>query len=86
MPALAPVPPETLKRILEKYGYHLLKDDEYNWVLVHDEKDLPIVIPKLGDLVAVDVMMGALNMAKMDNATYFSLHTHVFAEQKAQAN
>jgi len=73
MPALAPVTPDAFRRILELHGYHIVQDDEYNWVLARDSKDVPIILPKKGSLVALDVMMDALDRAKMDNGTFFAL-------------
>ena len=74
MPALAPVPPTILKKILELAGYKTFKEDVHNWAMARKDDELPIILPKLGRYVAVEVMMNALDRAKMDNATYFALH------------
>jgi hypothetical protein len=72
--ALAPISPPLLKRILELDGYKVVTEDLLNWVLVRDLKDtFPIVLPKIGKLVAVDVMMDALHKAQMSNGRYFQL-------------
>jgi hypothetical protein len=73
MPALAPVPPETLKAILEACGFTLAREDQYNWTMVRGEHEPPIVLPKLGLLVSVDIMMQILSDAKIDNLTYLTL-------------
>ena len=75
-PAVAPIPPHDLKQILVLFGYKVIAEDEFNWVLAHDVKDgadVPIVIPKLGDLVALDVMMETLITAKLNLQVYFAL-------------
>ncbi len=83
MPALAPIPPDTLKRILELSGYELIEEDKYNWVLAKGSDELPVTLPKRGQLVAVDVMMNILDRTKMDNKTYFDLLAEALAEQPA---
>lgn len=74
MPALAPIPPGLLKRVLELDGYRVITEDLLNWVLVKDAKELfPIILPKIGTVVALDVMMDALHKAQMSNGRYFEL-------------
>jgi hypothetical protein len=72
MPAIAVIPPECLKGILILYGYKVSSEDQLNWVLVR-EGSVPITVPKLGELVGLDVLMSALNKSKMDNDVFFSL-------------
>jgi len=73
MPALAPVPPETFKAILEACGYTVAREDQYNWTLVRGALEPPIILPKTGVLVGIDVLMQALSDAKIDNLTYLTL-------------
>jgi hypothetical protein len=73
MPALAPVAPEVLKRILELRGYKLLEDGQRNWLMGRDDHEKPLTIPKRGKVVTLPVIMNALDHAQMDNATYFAL-------------
>jgi hypothetical protein len=81
MPALAPIPQALLKRILELDGFKVIAEDLLNWVLVKDVNELfPIILPKIGPLVAVDVMMGALHRAQMNNGRYFELRELANAE------
>jgi len=47
---------------------------------IKDDTDTPIIIPKLGDLVSLEIMMETLISAKLDLQTYFAL------KQKAVAN
>lgn len=80
MPAvLAPIPPLALKQILELYGFKVLSEDDYNWLMADPNQPgvEPIVLPKMGELVAIDVMMQALIDAKMGYATYFALRDRV---------
>jgi len=71
--AIAPISPDLLCRILKAVGYSVLGDDEFNWAMSRDKSEAPIIIPKKGEVVAVDVLMGALDHAKMDNRTFFTL-------------
>jgi len=75
VPALAPVAPETLKRILELKGYRVVSEDDLNWALARDLKGEPVIIPKAGELVALDVMSAALDTAQMSNSEYFRFRT-----------
>lgn len=73
-PAITPVSPDILKAILEKDGFRIDRETEFNWTLFKDESPCPvIVLPKKGKLVSVTVMMGMLAQTKMDNKKYFSL-------------
>lgn len=87
MPSIKCIPPWAMKEILEMFGYRVIAEDEYNWVLSDapdhiealrqpDSKD-PLILPKLGDLLAVDVMMDTLIKAKLDYHTYFALKARV---------
>jgi hypothetical protein len=79
-PALAPITPEQLRDILLDYGYRIERETELNWSLVRVtppgsvDPDPPIIVPKEGERVAVDVMMNAiLVQAKMNLAEYWAL-------------
>lgn len=74
VPAITPVSPDILKAILEKDGFRIDRETEFNWTLFKDESPCPvIVLPKKGKLVSVTVMMGMLAQTKMDNKKYFSI-------------
>jgi hypothetical protein len=60
----APIPPKQLKRVLELGGYAVAMEDEWNWSMVKGAA-LPIIIPKDGEFVAVEVMMNALEQADL---------------------
>jgi hypothetical protein len=71
-PALALIPPQQFKTILEKDGYHVEHETELNWTLFKNGAKSPVItIPKKGELVSLMVMMGILNQAEMSNAKYF---------------
>jgi len=46
-----------LKRILELAGYKVILQDHYNWILAKDDFDFPVVLPRLGDHVPVEILM-----------------------------
>lgn len=68
----APIPPVQLKRILELHGYKLVGDDDWNWALAK-EGEVPIIIPKEGEYVAVEVLMDSLGKAGITLGKYFPL-------------
>lgn len=81
-PAVAPIPPGALKTILELYGFEVIAEDDFNWVLAepHVPESEPIIIPKLGDLVALEVMMQALIDSKLPFGTYLALKEKVLGK------
>lgn len=78
-PALAPIPGWALKDILIEYGFKVSFEDEYNWILDEPKQpDVePIVIPKKGEVVALDVMMDTIINARIPYGTYFALKAKV---------
>lgn len=95
MPAIACIPPWAMKEILGHFGFQVIGEDEYNWVLSETKDHLgvaeagekePIILPKLGDLLAVDVMMDTLIKAKLDLHTYFALKSKVLGTLDLIAN
>jgi hypothetical protein len=86
MPAIACIPPWAMREVLEHFGFQIIAEDEYNWVLSETKQHLgvatpeekePIILPKLGDLLALDVMMDTLIKAKLDLHTYIALKAKV---------
>ncbi len=73
MAAPRPVPPAVLRRIFELKGYHVERQDEFNWVLFKSTQDPIIMIPKTVSLVPSDVLMHLLDEAVIDDAEYFAL-------------
>jgi hypothetical protein len=47
--------PEDLKKILELFGYKLYRQDSWNWSMVRGV-ERPVIIPKCGELVSLDVL------------------------------
>jgi hypothetical protein len=41
MPAIAPIPPWAMKEILHLFGFQVIAEDEYNWVLSESRKERP---------------------------------------------
>ena len=73
MPVLISVPPETLKRMLEEHGCSLIDQDEYNWCLSGPDEGPPILVPKLGEIVAFQVRDNIIHRANIDANTYIEL-------------
>lgn len=76
MPAIALIAPITLKNLLLRYAFDVASEDDYNWVLVRGGGEAPVellTIPKKGKKVSMEIMERALQVAKMDNTTYFRL-------------
>lgn len=89
MPAIAPISPWAMKTILELFGFQVIAEDDYNWVMSETKEHLgvaesgekePILLPKLGDLLALDVMMSTVINAKLDLHTYFALKAKVLGK------
>jgi hypothetical protein len=89
MPAIACIAPHTMKRILHLYGWVVIGEDEFNWVLAEknpaSEDSEPVVLPKLGDLLALDVQMDIMFKTKLDLHTYAVLKQRVTGETGLQA-
>ena len=82
MPAIAPIPPLAMKKILELRGWKVVAEDKLNWLLEPSKYDgsvkpEPLPLPKRGALLAVDAMMDALIKTKTDLHTYFNLKEQV---------
>jgi hypothetical protein len=80
--ALTPIPPWALKEILVMYGLRVMYEDDYNW-LFDDPQNAemePIVIPKIGDVVEVDVMMDSVMKTKMGLGAYMALKEKVLGK------
>ena len=76
--ALAPIDPVSLKCIFELSGYTVVGEDQFNWLLTHKDKSLPITLPKLGDLVPLEILMDTVfTKAGMDLRIFFELKSRV---------
>ena len=75
MPAVAPVPPEKFKMILEHDGWTVHDQDAFHWVMTHPNFDQPCLIPKDTDLVAVDLMMSLFRKSGWSLKSYFEVVT-----------
>ncbi|HEY1732687.1 MAG TPA: hypothetical protein VGG15_13095 [Terriglobales bacterium] len=87
-----------MKEILEHFGFVVTSEDGYNWVM-SDTKDNasvssepspeakePLILPKRGKLLALDVMMDTLIKAKLDLHAYFSLKETVLGSAVEHAS
>jgi hypothetical protein len=80
VPVLAGIPPEALKRVLERNGYKVIDEDMYNWLLAKGEDGEPVVVPKIGRVLGVDMMGKAHSIARsggFGNDLIGEVHTHV---------
>ena len=72
MPALAPIPPEQLKRVMEILDFIVVDEDQYNWLMDKEGRnDPPITIPKIGPLVALQIMDAVIQQASVNHFQYF---------------
>ena len=71
MSLLSRVPPSILKDVLIHAGCELIEEDTYNWVLM--KAGQPLVIPKMGLFVAVEVIERCLHRAGLTPEEFFRL-------------
>ena len=72
--ALGPISPAHLKLIFELHGYKVTDLDEFNWVLDLEPPSEAIILPRLGDLVPLEILMDTgFTKAGMDLRTYLKL-------------
>lgn len=55
MPAVAPLPPDAIRELLESHGYEIIDEDDYNWAFAKGEDDEPVMVPKTVDLVPLEI-------------------------------
>lgn len=71
-------------------GYRVARETKFNWTLVADlasgDVSEPIVIPRRGNVVSIEIMMGTLVASHMLPGEYFDLRAKVEAEMKKQLN
>ena len=67
MPSLAP---RVLKRVLELDGFCVAHEDDYNWALVKNGVDEIIIVPKVGDAIADDVLTPIATRTRRDGTRY----------------
>jgi hypothetical protein len=78
MPAPKPVPPEVFKDVLLKHGFEIKEEDQYNWMLFKEDSSFPVIgVPKIGELIALDTMMGILDIIEMNDGTFFELISQI---------
>lgn len=55
MPAVAPLPPQAIRELLEAHGYEVIEEDDYNWAFAKSNDDEPVMVPKAVDLVPLEI-------------------------------
>ena len=83
---VAPIPPHELLLILRLYGYKIISESYFNWVLARDEDDIPLTLGKLGDAVPVEVMENMFAHSGMNDAVYFALKAALRSENPPEIN
>ena len=51
----------------------MIHEDDYHWSMDNGSDDAILVVPKLGEVLAIEVMDSLLHKAKMNDRTYFEL-------------
>ena len=77
MPALAPISARKLKAMLESNGYAVIHGDDYTWSMDNGSDGENLVLPKLGEMIALEVMDSLLAKAKITDGKYFELLARV---------
>jgi hypothetical protein len=74
-----------MKLILELYGYKVIAEDEYNWVMMEESHPDPLILPKLGPLLGVDIMMQIV-MGRLSLGVYFALKERIQHPEPPHSN
>ncbi len=59
--------------MFEADGYAVIHEDDYTWLMHRGPDDEILAIPKLGTVLAIEVMNSLLYKAKITNGKYFEL-------------
>jgi hypothetical protein len=70
MSVLGPIPPRVLKRVLELDGFSVEHEDDYNWALAKDGVEDVVIVPKLGQVVAADLLLRAIEATPRTQTRY----------------
>lgn len=81
MPAVAPLPPQAVRELLEASGYEVIAEDEYNWAFAKGEDDEPVMVPKEVDLIPVEI---AFHIARKVGFNGYFDKLHEVAAKSAQ--
>lgn len=79
-PALAPITPQQLHDILIAAKFVVVNEDDMNWALARSDTDEPIILPKLGELVAVEVLMDTVFKSGLGLKAYLALRKRFVPE------
>jgi len=83
MPVLMPLTPDGLRRAMERAGYSVIDEDEYNWLLARGAHDVPIVIPKKGRRVAPGITDAIFHHPYVDAKVRDAILEQISAEIEA---
>jgi hypothetical protein len=82
LPVPRSVPPPVFKEMLILWGWKVIAEDEFHWVFAQGDNDEPIILPKEGEFIAVDVMMNTMITTKMHLGAYLALKRQVIGEEQ----
>ena len=74
MPAIAPLPPDRIKELLERSGFRVVDEDEFHWALSSGKSETLILIPKKCDRVPLETAFHVASQAGFSNYFEF-LHS-----------
>ena len=66
MPALRPLPPENVRKLLENQGWRLIKEDKYNWFFVQRDDDAPVIVPHTVGLIPLELVFALVKVHGLD--------------------
>lgn len=79
MPAVMPCAPETFRKILERFGYKVYRQDLLNWSMVRGTES-PVIIPKKGKVVSLEVQYSVFAQTGLTPGMYLTLKAQIEEE------
>lgn len=76
MAALTPISGRKLKAMLEADAYAVMHEDDYTWTMYRPGAEI-LDVPKLGDVMAMEIMYSLLHKAQINDRKYFDLLARV---------
>lgn len=73
MTTFSPAPPPLLLQALLLDDYTIVMEDDHNWCVSKDDAEEPIIVPKKGEMVALEIIDDIRAKAGWDNKRYLQL-------------
>lgn len=83
MGIVAPVAPEVMKWMLEQHGWSISGQDSFNWRMTNPASKEIVIVPKLGTILAIDVLDSILQRSEMTDKQYLETHARWTKEHAA---